>query len=424
MNGENSQDSFSKDRAELFEALGHPTRIKILELLSDSPMVFSDLKKALDIDSSGQLQFHLGKLHGLVKIVEGNYALTDEGKEATRIIASKGEVKKERQSNQSHSTLSKIDSRRAAIVGVLLVLLVAIPIISYLYITNTSLSNENEQLKRSVFIDVGNIFSSSSGDLQTCLYFYDRSEYGQSSFWLDVALGHLQDVPISLPTIGSDYDRLNITNLELIDQQLKQMKSSITSGTLSFNQIEYLKNCSSTFLYLYYSMQQPQNNIYRISDIGNITSTISVLAHANNLNNSSVPVLYFSHQICGCDMGCICSLTISLNGSSYTETLPQTFNIVYAPNGMFSYTQDHTFITSLATYHEVFISVNSSAPFNFEVSSSIEGVIINQTQITAYNTQIIPGKNLPTSTVDGQYTFDFEPTDSNATVSFNVSYIF
>jgi DNA-binding transcriptional ArsR family regulator len=86
MSGENSQDSFSKDRAELFEALGHPTRIRILELLSDSPKAFSDLKKALDIDSSGQLQFHLGKLHGLVKTVEGNYALTDDGKEAIRIV--------------------------------------------------------------------------------------------------------------------------------------------------------------------------------------------------------------------------------------------------------------------------------------------------------------------------------------------------
>jgi DNA-binding transcriptional ArsR family regulator len=108
MSGENSQDSFSNDRAELFEALGHPTRIKILELLANSPMGFSDLKKALDIDSGGQLQFHLGKLHGLVKTVEGNYALTDEGKEALRIMAAKGPVKIEPKTRHSITPLQAI----------------------------------------------------------------------------------------------------------------------------------------------------------------------------------------------------------------------------------------------------------------------------------------------------------------------------
>jgi DNA-binding transcriptional ArsR family regulator len=93
MGSENSSDSFSKERAELFEALGHPTRIKILELLANSPQSFSDLKKALDIDSSGQLQFHLQKLQGLIKTdPEGNYALTDEGKEALRVITLKSQT--------------------------------------------------------------------------------------------------------------------------------------------------------------------------------------------------------------------------------------------------------------------------------------------------------------------------------------------
>lgn len=85
-----SKDNFSKDRAELLEALGHPTRIRILKVLTDSPRGFSELKKALDIESGGLLQFHLGKLQalGLVKDTsERGYALTDEGKEALRIVA-------------------------------------------------------------------------------------------------------------------------------------------------------------------------------------------------------------------------------------------------------------------------------------------------------------------------------------------------
>ncbi|MDD4877051.1 MAG: helix-turn-helix domain-containing protein, partial [Dehalococcoidales bacterium] len=58
----------------------HPTRIKILHCLAEAPLGFSELKKRLDIDSSGLLQFHLGKLQGLVKVSqEGNYVLTGEG---------------------------------------------------------------------------------------------------------------------------------------------------------------------------------------------------------------------------------------------------------------------------------------------------------------------------------------------------------
>jgi DNA-binding transcriptional ArsR family regulator len=123
MSGDAPRDSFSKDRAELFEALGHPTRIRILELLANSPMGFSDLKKALDIDSGGQLQFHLGKLHGLVKTVEGNYTLTDEGKEALRMMAAKEPVKIEPKTKHSITPRRK---RRYAIIITAIIAAVAI----------------------------------------------------------------------------------------------------------------------------------------------------------------------------------------------------------------------------------------------------------------------------------------------------------
>jgi len=81
-------------RTELFEALGHPARIKILQSLNDAPMGFSDLKRKVGIESSGHLQFHLGKLEGLVKNTpEGNYVLTDDGKEALRLLETMGSVK-------------------------------------------------------------------------------------------------------------------------------------------------------------------------------------------------------------------------------------------------------------------------------------------------------------------------------------------
>lgn len=74
-------------RAQLFEVLAHPTRIMILRNLQSNPMSFAELKRALAIESSGNLQHHLGKLCELVKQTEdGKYAITDDAREALRLL--------------------------------------------------------------------------------------------------------------------------------------------------------------------------------------------------------------------------------------------------------------------------------------------------------------------------------------------------
>ena len=84
---EDQGDSFNSSRAEVFEALGHPTRMRILQALNERALGFSELKRETGIESNGLLAFHLGKLNGLVKLnSESSYALTDEGREALRII--------------------------------------------------------------------------------------------------------------------------------------------------------------------------------------------------------------------------------------------------------------------------------------------------------------------------------------------------
>jgi DNA-binding HxlR family transcriptional regulator len=81
------EEEFDISRAELFEALGHHTRIGILQSLEERPMSFSELKKKVGIESNGLLSFHLGKLTHLVSPnQEGAYALTEQGKEAVRMI--------------------------------------------------------------------------------------------------------------------------------------------------------------------------------------------------------------------------------------------------------------------------------------------------------------------------------------------------
>jgi len=72
-----------RQRAEVFDALGHPTRIIILKALNEGAMGFAELKKRVNIESSGHLQHHLSKLDGLIKTdVNGKYCLSDQGKDS------------------------------------------------------------------------------------------------------------------------------------------------------------------------------------------------------------------------------------------------------------------------------------------------------------------------------------------------------
>ena len=51
-------------KAQLFRVLGHPVRIRILELLGDGERTVGDLQARLELDSSGTSQ-HLGALRQL-----------------------------------------------------------------------------------------------------------------------------------------------------------------------------------------------------------------------------------------------------------------------------------------------------------------------------------------------------------------------
>src|SRR6266581_6496150 len=114
-----SQDSFNETRAELFEALGHPLRISILEALESKPLGFADVKKSVGLESSGHLQFHLRKLGGLVEGVEnGAYALTDDGRDALRMFRFSGVKTSTRAVNSLHGHYRYLMA--IAILGVLL----------------------------------------------------------------------------------------------------------------------------------------------------------------------------------------------------------------------------------------------------------------------------------------------------------------
>lgn len=125
-----------RERAEVFDALGHPTRIGILKLLSHGAVGFADLKKKTGIESSGHLQHHLAKLDGLIRTDEhGNYCLSDAGNDALVTVQTvEAASQKRRHRFTSESRKSKI--LLSTLVAALAVCLVA----STLYLSNTDIS--------------------------------------------------------------------------------------------------------------------------------------------------------------------------------------------------------------------------------------------------------------------------------------------
>jgi DNA-binding transcriptional ArsR family regulator len=119
---ENSDDSFSSSKAEVFEALGHPTRIRILQELANRPLTYSELKRAAGMESNGLLTFHLGKMRDLVRLnPEGNYALTEEGREALRIVEAS---RKQPEGHSGQRPALHLPHQKAILAGLVVALIV------------------------------------------------------------------------------------------------------------------------------------------------------------------------------------------------------------------------------------------------------------------------------------------------------------
>jgi hypothetical protein len=126
---DNQDDSFDASKAEVFEALGHPTRIRLLKCLGERHLPFSELKRAAGLESNGLLAFHLGKLGGLVSLnPEGAYALTDEGREALLIIEAS------RISNSEHPSprpALRLPRQKVVVAGLIMVRIVLGSVAAY-----------------------------------------------------------------------------------------------------------------------------------------------------------------------------------------------------------------------------------------------------------------------------------------------------
>jgi DNA-binding HxlR family transcriptional regulator len=130
-------------RAEVFDALSHPTRIMILKALSEGALGFAELKKKTGIESSGHLQHHLSKLSGLVKTDDyGKYTLSDQGKDALHSVETVEKVSESepKKNHTAHSFQNNI-LLKIAVVALVLLLVATSALAAFEYTTATSLQN-------------------------------------------------------------------------------------------------------------------------------------------------------------------------------------------------------------------------------------------------------------------------------------------
>jgi DNA-binding transcriptional ArsR family regulator len=132
MAGEDEK-GFDAAKAELFEAIGHPNRIRIIQALEQGGMGFAELKKRVGMESSGHLAFHLGKLEHLVAVdANGQYVLTGEGREALMMIQT---VREKEGRFRHHATISLRKPMIAALL-VAIVLLAGVAAFQQLELAN------------------------------------------------------------------------------------------------------------------------------------------------------------------------------------------------------------------------------------------------------------------------------------------------
>jgi DNA-binding transcriptional ArsR family regulator len=133
----------SRHRAEFFDALAHPTRIRILKALEEKTLSFADLKKRMSTKSSGHLQHHLSKLGDLIKTDKhGRYCLSEQGKDAlftVQIVENTGGFGGERKKHHIYNTYSP---RVRTFWNAVIVSLAIASLVGGFYVSNTTLNND------------------------------------------------------------------------------------------------------------------------------------------------------------------------------------------------------------------------------------------------------------------------------------------
>lgn len=129
-----------RQRAEVFDALAHPTRIRILKALEKEVLSFADLKKQMKIESSGHLQHHLSKLGDLIKAGKyGRYCLSEQGKDALFTVQIVENTRGFGGERKKYYTYNAYSPRARAFWNAVIVSLAIVSLVGGFYVSNTTL---------------------------------------------------------------------------------------------------------------------------------------------------------------------------------------------------------------------------------------------------------------------------------------------
>ncbi len=127
----------------MFSSLRHPARRKILRMLSEKPMTFSEILEELGIPGS-HLTYHLENLREfLAKMADGKYKLSDVGESSVSIM--KGAEEVPRMEAKKFSLLPPKWKTIFAVLIIGIVLLASISVVQFAF--SNRLSNDYELLK-------------------------------------------------------------------------------------------------------------------------------------------------------------------------------------------------------------------------------------------------------------------------------------
>jgi len=234
-----------KDTApiEIFEALGHPIRLKILEALEKAPSSFSDLKKLSKIESSGHLTFHLEKLNGLVALnSEGNYSLTDDGREALRLVNNLASSRQDPTGKRSNG--NGRSGTALWVLGILLVASIAITAISIMNtgIVMTTVNRFNDNMFSNMQYDI----QFASQHMQSAVSALEAGQFDAATIALSQSEVYIDQMrfTIPLPSLGPDYSRFYdyvLHNIGILNDRLEAVELSIANGNATEAHVEFIQ---------------------------------------------------------------------------------------------------------------------------------------------------------------------------------------
>ncbi len=277
---------FDSTKAELFEQLGHPVRIRIIEELYAAPLNFSALKAKTGITSNGHLHFHLAKLKDLVIANNaGEYYLTDNGRDSMRVASM---IDWQKYSKRGEEEIGK-SAWRPNIAQILALLLVASLFVSAGLAYSLREHNSQEmQLRRGIFnhlsSDIDDIWSSFEAGLD----YLTEEDYEMAHYHLSDAVEFLNTNPLYHSMwLGSDYQTLYFeleTPIYQAFNKIYWILDAVWNGNVTTQQIVYMGGWMKAFRYLDLDeLRIRQNTDYALSN------STAIVAHFKQFILSAVP---------------------------------------------------------------------------------------------------------------------------------------